>query len=151
MCTPVAAIAAVGVAGAVVQGAAAASARNTEASNYDSRANLQDRQSDIEKKTGEYQAQRLEERVSRIIGDQRATYASNGIALSGSAADVVEESALEGALDAEAIRWNSDLAASNYQLEAKVSRNNAAATRGSAGSAFLAPVINSFARFGSAF
>ena len=151
MCTPVMALAGVGIAAGIAQGAAAASATNTRAANQDTQAQLQDRQAGVEEEAGAYEAARLSENVARAIGDQRAQYAANGIALTGSAADVINESALEGALDVEAIRWNSDIRADNLRMEAKVSRSNAADTRSSAGLRFLTPVLGSTARFGGAF
>lgn len=151
MCTPVLALATVGVVGGVIQGSAAASAATTRAGNYETQSQLEERQADLERESGEYSADRLAERVERVLGEQRAQYAAGGIALTGSAADVITESAMEGAMDVEMIRWNSELRASNLEVESKVSRANARAASASTGAAFLAPVINSVARFGGAF
>jgi hypothetical protein len=119
--------------------------------NSRAQANMQERQAEINIQTGEYEARRTEDTVARTEGAQRAGFAANGVALDGSAAEVIDDTAREGALDVAAIRWNSELKADNLKYEAKISRINADNAQRSAGIAFLAPVLGGVARFGSSF
>lgn len=141
----------VGLAGSVVSGAAAASAAQQEAENNRAVAKQQERQAEINVQTGVYEAARTEDTVRRTTGAQRAGFAANGIALEGSAYDVIDDTAREGALDVAAIKWNSDLKADNNKYEAKISRIKGNAAERSAGAAFLAPVLGGAARFIGAF
>lgn len=140
-----------GLAGSVVSGAAAASAAQQQAENDRAIAKQHERQAEINVQTGVYEAARTKDVVRRTIGAQRAGYSANGIALEGSAAEVIDDTAREGALDIAAIRWNSDLKADNDKYAAKISRINANSAERSAGAAFLAPVLGGIARFGNSF
>ena len=144
MCIPAPVMAIAGIAGA-------AQANHANAASMEARAAMNDRQAELEKETGEYEASRLREVVVRALGGQRAGYAANGIALTGSAAEVVQETALEGALDVEAIRWNSQLRQDNQKYEGRINRANAQAERSAAPLNFLSPIIGGVARFGGAF
>lgn len=151
MCLPAPALAVIGLAGSVVQGIGAAQASQANAASLDAQANMNERQAELEQQTGEFEAARTREVVNRALGAQRAGYAANGIALTGTAEEVIRETALEGALDMEAIRWNSSLRQDNLKYEAKINRMNAQTERSAAPLNFLAPVIGGVARFGGSF
>lgn len=144
-------MAAVGLLGAVVSGLGAAQAMNTKAAGYDAQAQILDRQSDIERMKGSFAAQQRERKVASVLGAQRAGYGAAGIALSGTPGDVIGESAEEGAMDVAAIRWNSGLAATNKEYDAKVARMNSESASDAAPMAFLAPVLSGVAKFGGSF
>ena len=112
MCLPI-------IAG-VVSGIGAAMTANTKAANYDANAELKERQAKIERETAGYKAARTQDDIDRTTGSQRAGFAANGLALTGSAADVITETVEEGALDVAAIRWNSQLNQDNLKYEAKI-------------------------------
>lgn len=146
MCAPI-----LGIIGGIVSGIGAMAQANAAAASAEAQANMQDRQALIERTTGAYKAERQAERVKQIEGSQRANYAASGLALTGTAQDVIDDSAAQGALDIAAIRWNSQLNADNLNYSAKVSRANAKSARAAAPIAFLSPVIGSVARFGESF
>jgi hypothetical protein len=100
---------------------------------------------------GDRHPRRHSERRRRGDGCQRAGFAANGIALSGSAEDTLLDSAEEGALDVATVRWNSKLAADNLRYSAKIDKMNAKTTRQSMPLAFISPVLSSAAQYGGEF
>lgn len=95
-----------------------------EKGNYD--ANLQSRSSD------------------RQLASMRGQYLSSGIALSGSAIDVLQDSATEASLDEQAIRYGAQVQSDNYRFQSGLARSNAksAMTGGYMGA--LATGVNAF-------
>lgn len=143
--------AAIGLIGSVVAGVGAKREADQQAANYSAQAEAQRRQAGIITTTGAYQAQRKQEEVDRAVGAQRAAYGGSGVALSGSALDVIDESATEGAMDVAAIRWNSGMEATTQRANAAVSDANARAAKKASKLAFLTPIIGGVAKFGSSF
>lgn len=148
MCIPMAVL---GLASGLVSGIGAAQQANAQAASFESQAEFERRQADIELETGAYRAERRQDEVDRALGTQRAQYGASGLALSGTPADVIAESAQEGALDVAAIRWNSGLAAGNQRFRAQISESNARDARRAAPLAFAAPVLTGVARYGQSF
>lgn len=144
-------MAAVSLIGAVVQGIGAKAGVDQEAANLRSQQEAQKRQAGIQQTTGAYRAARKQEEVQRVLGQNRAAYSGSGVALSGSAADVIADSATEGELDVQAIRWNSGMEADTQRHNAKVSGASAKAVQSTAGLAFLTPVIGGVAKYASTF
>jgi hypothetical protein len=142
MCLPV-----LGLIGGVVSGIGAAMGANAEAASLEGQAKFKERQAVMEREAGGAKARQIQGQVDRTSGAQRAGFAANGIALSGSAEDVLIDSAEEGALDVATVRWNSNLAADNLKYQAKMDRMNAKTARRSAPLAFLSPVISGAASF----
>lgn len=144
-------MAALGLIGSVVSGVGAAMGAQAQAASHRAAAAAQRRQANLETMSGSYQSQRKQEQVDRVLGQQRAAYASSGIALTGGAADTIQDSATEGALDVAAIRWGSGMQAQTHEYNAKIEDMNARSASRSAPIAFLTPVISGVARFGSSF
>jgi hypothetical protein len=86
-----------------------------------------------------------------VQGGARAGYAASGLALSGSAAEVLRENAIEGELDIATIRWNSGEKVKTLGYQRDVYRYNAKQERAGKALAFVSPVIGGVARFGSSF
>lgn len=147
MCLP----AAIGLAGAVVSGIGAAQQMKAQEANANAQAGLLKRQQVLDRETSGYEAHRVQDKIDRTLGAQRAGFASSGIGLTGSAADILDETATEGALDIGAIRWNSKLRQDNLGYERKVAKMNANAFGRAAPLAFVAPVIGGAARFAGAY
>ena len=146
MCLPV-----LSVIGGVVSGIGAAMGANAQAAGLDASAKFKDRQAVMETEAGGAEARRIQGQVDRVGGAQRAGFAANGVALTGSAEDVLLDSAEEGALDVATVRWNSRLRADNLKYEAKIDRMNAKTAKRSAPLAFLAPTLSGLASYGSDF
>lgn len=142
---------ALGLIGSVVSGVGAAMGAQAQAQSHRAAAEAQRRQANLETMSGSYQSQRKQEQVDRVIGQQRAAYASSGIALTGGAADTIQDSATEGALDVAAIRWGSGMQAQTHEYNARIEDMNAKSAQRSAPIAFLTPVLGGVARFGSSF
>lgn len=144
-------MAAMGLFGAVLSGIGAKAQSDQEAANLRSQAEMQRRQAAITQTTGAYKAQRKQEEVDRVLGQNRAAYAGSGVALSGSPLTVIEDSATEGALDVAAIRWNSGMEATSQRHNAKISDTSAKATQKAGNLAFITPIIGGIAKYGSSF
>ncbi len=151
MCLPVIAP----LLGGIVSGVGAAMGNKANAASLDAQAAFKKRQAVIENETAGYKSARVQDDIDRTLGAQRAGFAANGLALTGSAGDVVAETAEEGALDKAAILWNSKLEQDNLKYQAKVDKMNAKTERSAAIISFLSPVISggaeAFASYKSSF
>lgn len=141
MCTPLV-LPALAIAGGVVSGIGAANTQNTNAANYTMQANGLQRDIDAEKQATAFEIASTRRTVQKTLGSARAGYAANGLALSGSAAETLNDSALEGELDIAAIRWNSDVKVGNLEYQQKVARANAKASKAAAPLAFFGSVFS---------
>lgn len=100
---------------------------------------------------GSYAAARKTEQIERNLGETRANIGANGLALTGTSAAVVDESAKQGALDVDAIRWNSMTRSDNLRYQAKVETVNARSQGIAAGFNFLTPALQGVARYADSF
>ncbi len=150
MCHPAVAMG-LGLLGGVLQGAGAAQQRETNAATLEMRNAAISRDITAEEYSSAYQIAAKRVDIAKTQGKARAGYAANGLALSGSAADVLRDSAIEGDLDVAAIRWNSETKIGGMRYEQDVNTHNAAEERGAAGLAFVTPIISGAARFGGSF
>jgi hypothetical protein len=150
VCNPVA-IAAIGFGGSILQGIGAAGQRETNAAAADLNAAGIDRDIGAEREATAYTIARTREGLQRTQGSLRAGYSSNGLALSGSAADVIRESAIEGDLDLAAIQWSSNEKIKGMEFQRDTYKWNAGQERAAAPIAFLTPILGGAAKFGSSF
>jgi len=137
--------------GGVISGVGAAMGAMGARAQAKGQAAMDRRQAGIEAATGAYKADRTQDDINRTTGQQRAGFAANGLALSGSAADTIYDSTEEGALDVAAIRWNSKLTQDNLKYKAKMEDMNAKQAGLAAPIAFLSPVINGIGTYTSKF
>lgn len=133
--------------GAVITGIGSAFSSLTAAAQAKAQAEMQKRQANIERATGAYAAERKTDEVQRVLGQGRAATAANGLAFDGTAADVLDESATEGAMDVAGIRWNSRLQSDNLMYQARISNMNAKSNLMAAPLNFLSPVIEGAAKY----
>jgi hypothetical protein len=150
MCNPVAA-GVIGLVGGAVQGIGAAQGHETNAQSYELQAEGLSRDIKVEKYTSAFEIAQTRKEVKRTLGNQRAGFAANGLALSGSAAEVALASAEEGDLDVEMIRWNSRNKVAGMKYQRDVLRWNAGQERAAAPLAFFGGVLGGAARFGGSF
>ena len=61
-------------------------------------------------------------RYRRLVGDQRVSYAKAGVAMEGSAIDIIEDSALANAWELAKMKYNADVEAAGYKASAAKSR-----------------------------
>ena len=92
---------------------------------------------------GNYDAAIQARSNDRQLASMRGQYLSGGVALSGSALDVLQESATQASLDEQAIRYGAQVESDNYRFQAGLARSNAksATTGGYLGA--LATGVNS--------
>lgn len=138
MCTPLA----LGIAGGVVSGIGSFQQKQTDAMNYTMQANGLQRDINAEKEASAFEIASTRREVSKTLGSARAGYAANGLALSGSAAEVIDQSAIQGELDLETIRWNSKVKQDNLSYQQAGARANAKASKAAAPIAFFGSVFS---------
>lgn len=150
MCNPMA-IGIAGLAGGVMQGIGGFMQRQQAAASNTLNAQGIERDIGAEREATAYTIARTREGIARTAGSARAGYAANGLALSGSAADVLRETAVEGDLDLAAIKWSSDEKIKSMTFQAQGYRYNAAQERAAAPIAFLSGALSGASRFQGAF
>lgn len=101
--------------GAIQQGKSAQSAANANAANLEQTAAIERAQANQRE-----EAKRRETR--QVLGLQRAAFAQSGGGLGGSAADVMQQSAVNAELDALTLRYEGDLRARGMEAEASQER-----------------------------
>lgn len=130
MCDPLTltiASTAIAAGGQLYSGMQQSQALNTQAA-------FSERQAVMEEQRGAYEAKRTQEQNDRKLAGMRGAYLSEGIALDGSPAEIINDSATQASLDEQAIRYGARVKAGNLKFEAAQSRSNA-------GSAMFGAVI----------
>ena len=150
MCTPMMAAGA-GIAGGVLGGIGAAGQHTANADSLEAQAAGLKRDIAAEKLRSAYEIARAREETSRVQGRARAGFAANGLALSGSAAEVLRDTAIEADLDVEAIRWSSAEKVKSLNFQRKTAQYNAKQARTAAPLAFLSSALGGVAKFGGSF
>lgn len=131
MCDPLSILGAgLSVVGGVVGAAGSLQQGRDAAEGYEDQARFADRQSVLERQAGAYERDRIRTRNDRALGAMRHQYVSSGIdPTSGSAREVIEDSAREAALDEEAILFGAQVRADNQRFTARLARRNAQSAR----------------------
>ena len=150
MCDPVS-IGVVGLAGGVMQGIGGFMQREQAAASNKLNAAGVERDIGAEREATAYTVARTREGLARTQGGARAGYAANGLALSGSAADVMRDTAIEGDLDIASIQWSSAEKIKSMKFQAQGYRYNAAQEKAAAPISFLSGALGGAAKFGGAF
>jgi hypothetical protein len=140
-----------GLAGGIISGIGAAQAANAQAASYAMQAKAQERQANLLREQGSYEGARFTEQGRQLIGRQVAGFAENGVALNGSAGEVVRSTGQNLALDLSAKRYGQNIAIENELMGAKMNRYNAASAKSAAPMAFLSPVISGATRIAGSF
>lgn len=120
MCSPIAA--------ALLTAGSTAISMSQQAASARAQGQLHERQAQLERMKGNYAAARAMERGRQLIGRQIAGYASAGIAPNtGTPLDTIDQTAQDIDLDVQAIRFGSDMSASNEALLGRINKANARA------------------------
>ena len=110
-----------------------------EAATYNAR--IAREEAALTEQAGALEASRQRSQISRLIGSQKAITAGSGVELTGSALDVMINTAAEGELDAQIIEYNTKVQASRFRSQSTrdIERAGAARTSGAlkAGSTIL--------------
>ncbi len=126
MCNPIA----LAIAGGVVGAAGSLYGGFQQGAAYDDQAAFSERHAKLEGQAGAYERERLKTHHTRALAGMQQQYLSAGIdPRSGSAREVMEDSAREAALDEEAVLFGAKLRADNQRFEARLARSNAQSAR----------------------
>lgn len=96
-----------------------------QAKSYLTQANIHERQAELVRVQGSYDATRMTESARRVIGGQVASFAASGVAVSGTIADVVRSTGESAALDIAAARLSTRISWENERLLEGINRENA--------------------------
>ena len=96
-----------------------------DARNFLNQSAIHKRQADLERIKGSYDAARMTEKGRQIVGNQIAAFASSGLALEGTIADVVHKTGESVALDIAAARFSANIAIENEGILARINKQNA--------------------------
>jgi hypothetical protein len=130
--------------GAAVSAAGTMYSAASSAASYRAQAKFAERQSMLESQKGAYEAQRLNDASTRQISKQRGAFLSNGIDLSGSALDVIADSATEASLDEQTIKSGAKIESDNQAFTAKMAEMNASNAMFGGALGAISPFINAF-------
>lgn len=138
MCIP-----ALGLIGGIVSGIGSAVGAMQSAAAYEAQAKFHDRQAEMERDKGAFDASIKQKEARRVLGQQVANYSASGIQIDGSAGDVLADTGDQAQLDVDAIRYGANIRSSNEKFNATMARTNASSARTGAVFGFLSPVIKS--------
>lgn len=131
----------IGAVGAIQSANAAKASANYNAQVQENNAKVAERNRIMSLDQSESEATAKNREVRRTLSTIRANYGKSGMDMAGSALDVLEDSALEGAQDVQMIRYQGDLRAQGYSDEAISQRNGATLSRMNAKSQSSAGII----------
>lgn len=115
--------------GSVVQAQGVQQQSEAAAKAEERRAELAERQKEINQTQGSFERKRTLEQYRRIIGYNRAAGAERGLSETGSLTDVADDNAYETAQNVEAIRYRVEGQRDNLAFEANSARERAASHR----------------------
>ena len=118
---------------------------------YKAEAAAQRREAGIQDQIGAADVSRTRDELSRVVGSNIAGNTANGIALTGSAVDVLADSAKQADLDIQTIRWNAGQKVDKLKYGAKVSDMNAKTVSKAAPFGFLSPILDSAVKISGSF
>ena len=93
---------------------------------------LLEKNADRVEEMGEYTAFRHNMKVKKVLGAGRAAYAASGVTMSGSAMNVMRESAVEGERDRLTILYNAKVKADTMRDQADIARYRGKAAQAAA-------------------
>lgn len=123
--------------GSLASGAAQANAANAQAAAYD-------RQAAAERQQAAFNADRQQEKSIKLLSTQRASFLAAGVSLQGSPLDVIADTTRETELDVSAIKYNGEIKAQNFEMQAQAFRAKADAAQTGAAFGALSPLIKGF-------
>lgn len=109
---------------------------------YRTQARFSERQAEMERQQGAYEANRTSRQNDRQLASMRGQYLSSGFALDGSPLSALEDSATEASLDEQAILYGAEVRAGNAKFEAGQARSNASSAMTGAIIGGIAPFVN---------
>lgn len=133
---------AIGAIGAIQSANSAKASANYNAKVQENNAKVAERNRTMALDQSESEAGQKNREVRRTLSTIRTQYGKSGLDMAGSALDVLEDSAIEGAQDVQTIRYQGNLRAQGYSDEATAQRNGAELSRMNAASQGSAGILN---------
>lgn len=130
--------------GAGVSAAGQIYSASAQSASYKAQATYADRQAQMADEKGNYDATIQGRSNDRQLASMRGQYLSSGIAVSGSAADTLLDSATEASLDEQAIRYGAKVQSDNYRFQSGMARANAGNAMAGGVMGALASGVNAF-------
>lgn len=127
----------VGAIGSMVSAQGQAQAANDQAAIYA-------RQAAAERAQAEFNAGQTRSKAIKIISQQRTGFLGSGLSLEGSPMDVLADSTRQSELDVAAIRYNGEIKAQNFEMQAQAYRNKAENARTAGVFGAISPLIKGF-------
>jgi hypothetical protein len=109
-----------------VGGISAAASAKSQKINYEYNAKVNEQNAKIAKDQAAYNAEQVLAEARKMRSSQISGYSKSNVTLSGSALDVMDESSVQGELEALQIKYQADLTANAQDSNAKINRLNAA-------------------------
>lgn len=117
------------LAGGAVQAQGIQQQANAQAQAEERRAELAERQKEVNQTQASFERGRTLSRLQRVIGANRSVGADRGLSETGSLVDVIEDNQYEAATELEAIRYRSEGERDNLTFEANTARERADSAR----------------------
>lgn len=108
----------VGAAGSVMSGMMAAQASQQQAQAYE-------RQAALERQQAAYNADQQQHKAIKLLSSQRAAFLGAGVSLAGTPTDVIVDTTQQTDLDVQAIKYNGEIKAQNFEMQARALRTKA--------------------------
>ena len=102
----------VGAIGSVMGAQASAAASRAQADAYA-------RQAMLERQQAEFNASQQQDKAIKLISTQRAGMLASGVSLAGTPTDVLIDTTRQTDLDVQAIRYNGEIKAQNFEMQAR--------------------------------
>jgi|GEM_PF-2038364 len=149
MCDPVTialtAVSAVGtLAGGMVQAQGIQQQAEAEARSEERRAELAERQKEVNQTQASYERKNVMDRLRRVQGQNRAVGAERGLSESGSLVDVMDDSEYEAGKELDAIRYGAEGERGNLTFEANTARERAHSARQAGKTAAFGAALGGF-------
>lgn len=132
----------VGAIGSVASGMAGAASSRAQADAYA-------RQAALERQQADFNANQQQDKAIHLIGAQRTAMLGAGVSLQGTPTDVLLDTTRQSDLDVQAIRYNGEIKAQNFEMQANVFRTKAAGQELGGAIGALSPLIKGVGGVGS--
>jgi|KBSSwiStaDraftv2_1062776.scaffolds.fasta_scaffold737488_2 hypothetical protein len=126
-----------GAVGSLVGAQQQAQAANNQAAIYA-------RQAAAERAQAEFNANQTRSKAIKVISQQRTGYLASGLSLEGAPTDTLADSTRQSELDVAAIRYNGEIKAQNFDMQAAAYRSKAAGAQTAGVFGAISPLIKGF-------
>ena len=127
----------IGAIGSIASAQASANATNAQAAAYE-------RQAALERQQAAYNASQQQDKAVALISQQRTAMLASGVSLYGTPTDVLVNTTNQTDLDVQAIKYNGEIKAQNFESQAGALRAKASAQQTAGAFGAISPLIKGF-------